>query len=267
MSLLKKTLSSFGIGAAKVDPILQQDVLYPGQTVAIHIHVYGGAHEQQIERIELKLRCRYIAESLSETDADVIPLVQRSTETYTLANWSLQEPFMLSSGEEKNIQAQITVPWNTPVTIGDAKVWLETSLGDSEQSDVQDNQAVTIRPDSLLDGIFGRLEAKGLRLRQAECEAMDGIAFPFVQEFELIPTDGPYHGVVRELEIITYRDQYTLQVWLDVDRPQRGEQTMLAREVEMGNYRTHLTFSNASLPEDAAQQILTVLDQCELEVE
>ncbi|MBO0180669.1 sporulation protein, partial [Vibrio parahaemolyticus] len=33
MSFLKKTLASFGIGSAKVDSILNQDVLYPGQSV------------------------------------------------------------------------------------------------------------------------------------------------------------------------------------------------------------------------------------------
>lgn len=55
MSFLKKTLASFGIGSAKVDSILNQDVLYPGQSVDVSIHVYGGATEQAIDNIDLKL--------------------------------------------------------------------------------------------------------------------------------------------------------------------------------------------------------------------
>ncbi len=64
MSFLKKTLASFGIGSAKVDSILNQDVLYPGQSVDVSIHVYGGATEQAIDNIDLKLFTRYIAEAL-----------------------------------------------------------------------------------------------------------------------------------------------------------------------------------------------------------
>lgn len=47
MSFIKKTLASFGIGSAKVDSVLQQEVLYPGQSVKVIIHVYGGASAQR----------------------------------------------------------------------------------------------------------------------------------------------------------------------------------------------------------------------------
>lgn len=43
MSFFKKTLASFGIGSAKVDSVLQQEVLYPGEKVNVTIHVYGGS--------------------------------------------------------------------------------------------------------------------------------------------------------------------------------------------------------------------------------
>lgn len=69
MSFLKKTLASFGIGSAKVDSILNQDVLYPGQSVDVSIHVYGGATEQAIDNIDMKLCCRYIAEAPDDRGA------------------------------------------------------------------------------------------------------------------------------------------------------------------------------------------------------
>ena len=40
MSFFKKTLASFGIGSAKVDSVLQQEVLYPGEKANIRVDVW-----------------------------------------------------------------------------------------------------------------------------------------------------------------------------------------------------------------------------------
>jgi sporulation-control protein spo0M len=68
MSFFKKTLASFGIGSAKVDSILQQEVLIPGQNVSIKIHVYGGSSAQEVDNIDLKLCCRYVREIPEDND-------------------------------------------------------------------------------------------------------------------------------------------------------------------------------------------------------
>ncbi len=62
MSFFKKTLASFGIGAAKVDSVLHQEFLHPGETAKVTIHVYGGKTAQTVDNIKLKLCCRYIDE-------------------------------------------------------------------------------------------------------------------------------------------------------------------------------------------------------------
>ncbi|GAL16168.1 hypothetical transcriptional regulator [Vibrio astriarenae] len=66
MSFLKKTLASFGIGSAKVDTVLQQNVLFPGQPVELKIFVYGGGTEQDIDNIDVDLCCQYVAEEAVE---------------------------------------------------------------------------------------------------------------------------------------------------------------------------------------------------------
>ncbi|ELL0578044.1 TPA: sporulation protein, partial [Vibrio cholerae] len=121
MSFIKKTLASFGIGSAKVDSVLQQEVLYPGQSVKVIIHVYGGATAQVIDNIELKLCCRYIAEVADERGQQQGQSMRRVPHTYTLANWSLPYAFTIEAGETRNFDIELSIPWNTPVTIGDAK--------------------------------------------------------------------------------------------------------------------------------------------------
>ncbi|KOO12076.1 sporulation control protein Spo0M, partial [Vibrio xuii] len=72
-------------------------------------------------------------------------------------------------GEEREFNVDLDVPWNTPVTIGDSKVWLETGLDIAMAKDPSDTDILTVRPDELLDGIFTALEEQGLRIRQVEC--------------------------------------------------------------------------------------------------
>ncbi|EEZ00833.1 hypothetical Transcriptional Regulator [Vibrio sp. RC586] len=260
MSFIKKTLASFGIGAAKVDSVLLQEVLYPGQSVKVIIHVYGGATAQEIDNIELKLCCRYIAEAAEDRGQQQGQQIRRIPHTYTLASWSLPYAFAIEAGETRDFDIELAIPWNTPVTIGDAKVWLETGLDIARAFDPTDKDILTVRPDPLMDGIFSALEAQGLRLRQVECEQAKGFALPFVQEFEFVPTAGPFHGRWREVEIVAYRDKDSLQLWFEVDRYQRGASGMLASLLGRGELKRHLALSGHTSPQDAGKSVLAFLD-------
>ncbi len=260
MSFLKKTLASFGIGSAKVDSVLQQEVLYPGQPVKFTIHVYGGSSAQNIDNIELKLCCRYIEEVPEDRDKPNSHRKRREHRTYVLADWSLPYSFTINPGETRDFDVELDVPWNTPVTIGDAKVWLETGLDIAMALDPTDKDILTVRPDPLMDGIFSELEEQGLRLRQVECEAAKGFDLPFVQEFEFVPTTGPFHGRWRELEIIAYRDEKSLQMWFDIDRHQRGISGMLSNFLGLSELKRHLTIESDESPQEAGQKILEYLD-------
>lgn len=260
MSFLKKTLASFGIGSAKVDSVLQQEVLYPGQPVKFTIHVYGGSSAQNIDNIELKLCCRYIEEVAENRDKPDSHRKRKEPRTYVLADWSLPYAFTIQPSETRDFDVELDVPWNTPITIGDAKVWLETGLDIAMALDPTDKDILTVRPDPLMDGIFSELEEQGLRLRQVECEAAKGFKLPFVQEFEFVPTTGPFHGRWRELEIIAYRDETSLQMWFDIDRHQRGVSGMLSSFLGLSELKRHMTIESDESPTAAGQKILQYLD-------
>lgn len=262
MSFFKKTLASFGIGSAQVDTVLQQEVLYPGQKVNITIHVYGGSTDQEIDNIDLKLYCRYIKEVPANRDNDRHNpgRMRRQAQNHVLASWSLPYAFTIQSGETRDFELELDVPWNTPITIGDAQVWIETGLDISMAKDPSDTDIVTIRPDPLMDGILTELEAQGLRIRQVECEAVEGLALPFVQEFEFVPTTGPFHGRWRELELVAYREQEELKLWFEIDRHREGAKGMLASLLGAGQLKRELTLATSTSPSEAGKRVVEYLD-------
>lgn len=262
MSFIKKTLASFGIGSAKVDSILQQDVLYPGQSVDVKVHVYGGASEQEIDNIHLKLCCRYIAEVDQERGGSAQgQATRRVPQSHVLASWSLPYAFVIQPGEERVFDVTLAMPFNTPITIGDSKVWLETGLDIALAIDPSDKDLLTVRPDPLMDGIFTALEEQGLRIRQVECEAVKGFELPFVQEFEFVPTTGPFHGRWRELEVVAYRSADELKLWFEVDRRREGGAGMLASVLGLGKLHRELVLPVNLSAKQAGEKVVQYLDQ------
>lgn len=59
MSLFKKLAASAGIGAAKVNTILEKNEYLPGEKVNGSVLVKGGNTEQHIRYIELLLETEY----------------------------------------------------------------------------------------------------------------------------------------------------------------------------------------------------------------
>lgn len=257
MSLFRKSLASLGIGAARVDTVIQQDVLIPGDTLRVDVQVHGGQVEQQIDAISLVLCCHYMEEISILPDDSPLKKVNKICR---LAEWSLSYPFMIAANEVRHFEAVLLLPYNSPITIGDSKVWLETQLDVPLAIDPADQERLTVRPDPLMDGVFTALELAGLRIRQVECEAASGFALPFVQEFEFVPVSGSYHGRWRELEIVAYRDESGLKLWFEVDRCQHGLTGMLSGLLSRGEIKRYCELPAGLHPRQAGEQVLAFLD-------
>ncbi|CAM2967201.1 sporulation protein [Vibrio rarus] len=259
MSFFKKTLASLGIGSATVDAVLQQETLVPGDKVSVVIHVYGGATEQHIDHIDLKLCCRYISEREERQPHSEGPLRRKVPQNYVLDKWQLPYSFNIGSGEERTFDIELDVPFNTPLTIGESEVWLETALDIDLAVDPTDKDMLTVRPDPVMDHIFTELEELGLRIRQVECEAAKGFAMPFVQKFEFVPTSGLFHGTWREVEIIAYRDDKQLQLWFEIDRQKKGLSGLLSNLLGSSELNCYLPLSCELTSEQAANKVVQYL--------
>lgn len=259
MSFIKKTLASFGIGAARVDTILKHDALVPGQSLHVDVHVYGGASAQQIDNIEMKLCCQYLAEVTNQENRPNPSA--KIKEIYVLASWELPYAFEIKPGEDKVFPVDLEVPWNTPTTVGDSEVWLETGLDIANSLDPKDKDMLTVRPDPLFDGVLTALEDEGLRIRQVECEAATGFELPFVQEFEFVPVEGIFLGRWRHLEMIAYRSKESLELWFEIDRERLGDQGLMASLVGLGKLKRQLKILANEDPQSAGKRVLSYLDE------
>ncbi|MGF1903970.1 sporulation protein [Aliivibrio logei] len=259
MSFLKKTLASLGIGSANVDTIIHHEALIPGQKIKITIDITGGATAQSIDNIALKLCCQYKKEVERQGENNSRKAIIK--QTYVLADWSLPYAFTIEPKQQRQFDIDLDLPLNTPITIGETKVWVETGLDISLGLDPTDKDPITVRPDELFEGVLSALEGEGLRIRQVECEAASGFELPFVQEFEFVPFDGPYHGRWRELEIIAYRDSDKLQLWFEVDRQQKGLSGLLSTFIGSNELKRYLEIPSDTPSDIAGQQVIDFLNQ------
>ena len=260
MSLLKKAMASLSIGAATVDAVLEQPELVPGRRVDFTIRVKGGAAEQQIDNIYLNICCQYFEER-ERHRSEGEQQTERVKKVCSLSEWSLPEMFVIAPGEERIFNASFVLPDNTPVTLGQGKVWLETGLDIQFAIDPCDTDLLVVRPDAMMAGLFESLTDAGLQLRQAECEAVAGFALPFVQEFEFVPVSGPFLGRWKELEMVAWRDDRQLHLWFEVDRQRRGLSGMLSGLLGQGELKRNLTIALTTPADEVGGQVLAFLDQ------
>ena len=91
--MFKKILASVGIGAAKVDTVLETEHLQPGQKFNAVIVIKGGDVEQEIAGLDLALMTRVKVQS---DDGDYFT-------NHIIEKWRINEIGTIGAGEEKHI--------------------------------------------------------------------------------------------------------------------------------------------------------------------
>lgn len=251
MSLFKRMLSSVGIGAAKVDTVLEDDEFEPGDEVDAVVKIKGGKTEQQIDGLYFSIHCHYKAtrEIDREFDGDDEDYEEEEdevevTRTATIDKFKLSESMTISPGEEIEIPLSFQLPYHTPLTLGRTKVWITTGLDIKKSVDPGDKDYITVEPGELVSALFDSMESLGFRLSNADCEAIpeslwDGL--PFVQEFEFKPFHGSYKNRLDEIEVVCFPAEDEVEVFIEIDRKVRGIGSLINEM--MGEDESHLRFT------------------------
>ncbi|SFR74937.1 sporulation-control protein [Halogeometricum rufum] len=205
---MKKILASVGIGNASVDTVLPSTTVSPGETVTAEVRVSGGDAAQSVSAIDLEVETRYRTEE--------------GVEDATVGRMRLGEAFEIEPDEETTYDAEITIPWETPLTLGSTEVWVETELEIDMAVDPEDVDYLDVRPTPRMQAVFDAAEELGLSLRTAECSADPYGRYAgerrFVQEFEFRPSGGEFRGDLDELELVFVASAASLDVFVEVDR-------------------------------------------------
>jgi len=254
MSFFDKVFASVGIGSATVDTKLEKDTYKPGETVNGIVEIRGGKVDQQVDDIYLSLNTTYLKESDDK----------KYNVTATIDRFRVTSPFTIGKNERKEIPFSFQLPLDTPLSIGRSKIWVTTGLDIKNAVDPGDKDYIQVVPDQLMNAIFNAVDSLGFRLREADCEEASYKVrgrLPFVQEFEYVPTSGPFRGRLDELEVVL-RPSGTgvIELLLQVDRRARGLGGLFAEEAGLDESNVRITVTSADIP-NLQQQIQSVIQR------
>jgi sporulation-control protein len=204
---MKKVLASVGIGNASVDTVLDSDRVQPGTTVGAAVRVDGGSADQEVERIELEVKTRYLTE-------------EDGYQGVTVDRLHLTDGFTIEAGEQAVYETEITVPYQTPLTMGDARVWVDTDLEIAVAVDPEDEDPLQVEPTDRMRAVFDAVEELGFTFSKADCQADPYgryVGRHFFQEFEFRPANGRYADRLDEIELVFDPSAAGLTVFLEVD--------------------------------------------------
>ncbi|MBD8028234.1 sporulation protein [Ureibacillus sp. Re31] len=241
MSFFNKMLASIGVGAAKVDTKLEKSSFVAGEVVRGEIEVYGGNVEQNIDTIYLTLYTTYIKEIDDHKVTAKAPIKQ----------FRVTDPFTINVNETKIIPFSFTLPYDTPITVGKTEVWVATELDIRSGVDSDDKDYIEIRPSEIASKILDDVQQLGFRLRKAECEQASykySRNYPFLQEFEFVPTGGSFRGRLDELEIVFLSQTAdSVEILIQVDRKARGFGGFLAEALDADETNIRMTIPKQDL--------------------
>ncbi|MCR2804550.1 sporulation protein [Paenibacillus soyae] len=254
MSFFNRMMASVGIGAAKVDTLLEKTNYYPGEEIRGVVRIQGGAVNQRIEGIDLSVMTYYIKEV---NDSKV-------QENVELGRVRVSPPLDVLPNERKEIGFAFQLATNTPLSIGRTPVWIKTTADIRSAMDPTDNDRIEVMPTYAQNTVLQAIEAIGFRMKTAEtvyAPRLGGSYSPFVQEFEFIPYSGPYRGRLDELELVFLRNHgASLELLLQIDRKATSLFGMFAEAMDMDESFVRVTISGDDV-QRGPQHVASVLDQ------
>lgn len=189
------------------------------------MQVDAGSVEQIINHITINVCCHYrVEETYYEKDEDgeeyertrIIRCVA------TLAKYKVTGQFTTEVNQQKRFDFEITLPVYSPLSFGDAHIWLHTDLDIASAIDKSDKDTLNVLPTARQQLLFNAMEDLGFSLVEVECEEGRQLGQPFIQEFEFKPRRGPFRGKVDEVEVLMVSHDDCLEVLIEIDRRSRG---------------------------------------------
>ncbi|WP_209121366.1 sporulation protein [Alkalihalobacillus sp. BA299] len=118
--MFEKFFSSIGIGSAKVETFLYDNKIERGKEVNGEVHIYGGKAEQHISEINIQIDLefnKYYDEmtDFREFKEDILQI-------------KIDAPFVIPPHELKVIPFSFTLPYYTPITFNEQKIYMQTEL-------------------------------------------------------------------------------------------------------------------------------------------
>ncbi|MEW4368540.1 sporulation protein [Paenibacillus kandeliae] len=255
MSFFNKMLARVGVGAAKIDTVVEQREYYPNGEIRGVVYIQGGNVDQEVGTIYIEVMTQYIRE---EDD-------KKHHVNYTIAKHRVSERMIVKSGHKTEVPFSFILPPQTPLTLGNQKVWLHTGLDIEMSMDPTDQDYIVVKPHPYMDTVLEATELLGFRFKASSVEYASRAPFgvPYIQEIEFYP-GADFRGQITELELMMAFRGDGLQVLVEVDRRGRGLGGFFAKAFDMDERQAWLDLSAAELnrgPNHIADRLEYLIDQ------
>ncbi len=255
MSFFNKMLARVGVGAAKIDTVLEHKEYTPNHEVRGVVYIEGGNVDQEVGSIYIEVMTRYIREQDDK----------KHEVNYTIAKHRVSDRMIVKSGAKAEVPFAFILPAQTPLTIGSQKVWLHTALDIEMSVDPTDQDYISVHPHPYMQTVLDAAELLGFRFKASTVEYASRAPFgvPYVQEIEFHP-GSQFSSRVTELELVMAFQGDGLQVLVEVDRRGRGLGGFFANAFDMDERKSWLDLNGSELQRGAnyvADRLADVIHQ------
>ncbi|OCL26541.1 hypothetical protein U472_11155 [Orenia metallireducens] len=229
MGLFKKMMASVGIGATKIDTVLDSENLVAGAEVTGHFEIKGGNVEQNIDKIYINVMTKY-EKTVEDEEGE-----ESSYRTdYNLQVIDVPVEKVVEPGDELSIPFSFVLDAQTPIPTEKFPVWLDTGLDIKNAIDPGDKDIIAVAPHPYMQIVLKALEKLGFVLTEINNQEADfKWKHPFVQELELKPQDGAFVNSLDELELLYNIVDGGLKLWIEVDRRANGLLGVFAEAMDL----------------------------------
>jgi sporulation-control protein len=239
--LFKKILASLGVGAAKIDLVLDSDVVTMGEEVTGKVYVEGGEVEQLIEELEVHFN---LASSFKKDDE--IKYVNETIATIPV----MQEEFVVRPGEKREFDFYFKCPELLPVSSVNTRYYFQSNLEIISGIDAKDRDVVDVKPSGLLKNFLGGFAKLGF---VHYGEGYTGQRNGGVQIIQFHATDW-MRGKFDEI-VFQYKPKQavnSVRGFFELDKKTKGLIGMLADELDLDEKKGAFEFRAEELSSEEA---------------
>lgn len=215
MGFFDKMLSKVGIGAAKVDTILNSSLTKPGGLISGVVHVKGGNVDQDISDIDVSL----MVDVKVETDESYY------YEPNLIYKHRVTSSFKIHIGENRQFPFEFNVPLEVPITVlgpyklSNIKLYVKTDLDIENALDKADKDYLEIEPLPTMVNFLNAIINLGFAFHKADVEKgrLPGSNYHFFQEIEFYGSRSRFPKI-KELEVTFLANPNEVNVILEMDK-------------------------------------------------
>ncbi|ABO48966.1 SpoOM family protein [Desulforamulus reducens MI-1] len=195
--MFKKLMASFGVGAAKVNLLLEKGSYRVGETVNGKVIVEGGNVDQDIQSLDVDVLMRVIIKGKE---------IKRVLDTFQVA-----QEFHVRAKETKEIAFEYPIPIHYPISKGSLSYSLITRMDISQAVDTDDSDPLVVLPTRDMQLVFDAFKNLGFKDKIGS-----GKIEQYGQQFEFIP-GSLFNEQLKELELKFYSDPHGVKLLMEIE--------------------------------------------------